>query len=191
MTIFPRTRPDNSEQRIALGDTPLKSITSLSEGVPGAITVMVDMMKTPLPKECEGLMMGPPLGPLFSLDCEGIYGSNIWCLYKDACGEDLDNMFRVLGCLQQGLLDHNDVANVIEDPDELFTEHELCTRINGSKLNSEVPDGLDQPTESELEELAQLASGIDPEERKAALDDLCDRLVNGPTEELNDDDTNC
>lgn len=198
-TNFPRSRPDSKDQRIELNDTPLEIITKLSEGVPGAITVMGGLMKTPLPKECEGLMEGPPLGPLFSVDSEGIYGSAIWLLYKDACGEDLDNMLRVLGCLQQGIIDHNDVANVIEDPDELFTEHQLLTRINGSMLNSEVSDGLDQPTESELEDMGQLAAGIDPEERKAAYNLLCDGLFIGQASaakntfvkaDLNEDDTN-
>ena len=74
----------------------------MSKGVPGAIVVLSNLLRdgaTIDPDSCLG-----PLGPILSLDTLGVYGSNVWLLYKDICGENLSAMVMVLRAHQLGIL---------------------------------------------------------------------------------------
>lgn len=72
------------EQRgkINLDGSNIDLIAQMSEGNPGAMTVLVGLMKVPNLK---------PPGPLFllHLDDMNIRGSQIWVGYKDYCKEDM------------------------------------------------------------------------------------------------------
>lgn len=60
-------------------ETVLEVICALSAGNPGAVMV------------CAQLYKEDPL-TLFTLDQEGVYGEDIWLIYKDLCHEDLGLM---------------------------------------------------------------------------------------------------
>lgn len=106
--------------RIKLGQTLMNAIMVLGEGNPGAITVLLRIMK-------EGEDIDPDsalgsLGPLLALDNNDIYGSNIWVLYKDVCGEDLIKMLAVLRANQLGLLSASKLRESIQ-----FDQANYCT----------------------------------------------------------------
>lgn len=64
--------------RIELSDSAVDIMVKMSEGNPGAITVLMQLMKEPI-----GLM------DVLTLDDMGIRGSQIWVGYKDYCKQDI------------------------------------------------------------------------------------------------------
>ena len=93
------------DSRIQLRDTTMDVVTKMVEGNPGAVTVLVKMLK-------EGGTIDPDcfaggLGAILSLDTHRIYGPRIWMFYKDVCGEDLRVMLGVLRSVQLGFLQSN------------------------------------------------------------------------------------
>ena len=66
--------------RIELEDSAQSALIKMADGNPGAITVMIGLLK----RADDGLL------DLLHLDTVGLYGPDIWIAYKDICGEDLD-----------------------------------------------------------------------------------------------------
>ncbi len=71
--------------RITLNDTIQSTVVKMSDGNPGAMTVLMKLLQ----KE-HGIFK------LLKLDTLGIYGSAIWVVYKDLLGEDIDVLDRHL-----------------------------------------------------------------------------------------------
>ena len=116
-----------SNNRIALTDTVIDTTTRMSEGNPGAITVMVNLMKES-PKVDPDDMFGP-LGPLMSLDSYGIYGSRIWMLYKDVCNQSAVRTLAVLRGMQLGLISDTVVDHAIDHRGEGLDVEEIMARV--------------------------------------------------------------
>lgn len=72
--------------RIKRHDTVQDAIFKLADGNPGAISAMVELSKL----ELGGLW------PLLRLDKLGLYGPDIWVMYKDECREDAAMMLEAL-----------------------------------------------------------------------------------------------
>lgn len=90
------------KERIELTDTLIDIFTKLSEGNPGALTILLRMYH-------EGDKIDPDAAGggvihLLSIDSFGIYGPRIWMLYKDVCGSDLVNTLGVLRAVQLGII---------------------------------------------------------------------------------------
>jgi hypothetical protein len=88
------------KNRIKLEDTFMDVMMKMSEGNPGAIYVMAQMLKY-------GRFIDPtpePVLKIMHLDGMGIYGSQIWVLYKDICGESLVNLLALLRYRQLGFI---------------------------------------------------------------------------------------
>lgn len=66
--------------RLNLNMSPRDCIVKMCDGNPGALNVMINLLKN---YDAAGVV------DLFILDEDEIYGSNIWILYKDICGEDI------------------------------------------------------------------------------------------------------
>ena len=99
--------------RIELTDTTFDAIYKLSEGNPGAATVCARMLQ-------EGGAIDPDafgngLANLLSLDTHGIYGSRIWMLYKDACGESLIHTIAMLRAVQLELITEDALNHAIDN----------------------------------------------------------------------------
>lgn len=88
--------------RLVGTDTIMSSITKLVEGNPGALTVCMALMKDNARIDPDDAFK--EIGPLLSLDTEGIYGSRIWMLYKDVCGQDTEKVLGLLRARQLGYL---------------------------------------------------------------------------------------
>lgn len=71
--------------RIKLTDTILDAVLKMSEGNPGAATVLAHLTQKGL-----GAMQ------MCKLDDYGIYGARIWMCYKDLCGGDIDTLYTLL-----------------------------------------------------------------------------------------------
>lgn len=101
------------QERIKLTDTLIGASVKLGEGNPGAISVIMQLIKN-------GSIIDPDaafgeLAHLLSLDTFGIYGPRIWMLYKDVCGEDLVNTIAVLRAVQLGKLSENVMNHAIDN----------------------------------------------------------------------------
>ena len=102
----------NTKRRIQLTDNFMTACMALAEGNPGAITALVDVAgKSPKvdPDSAFGVF-----GPLLFLDTKGIYGSHIWVLYKDVCGQDAINMLMLHRCIQLGLVPANEMFKAMK-----------------------------------------------------------------------------
>lgn len=90
-----------SQERIKLEMTVKEAIVAMADGNPGAISVMAGILK-------EGPIIDPDCESFFhilGLDSLGIYGSQIWVLFKDLCEQSYLNLLTVLRANQCGILD--------------------------------------------------------------------------------------
>jgi hypothetical protein len=104
-------------ERIELTDSPLSSMIKLSEGNPGAITVLTQLYKTGPIIDPDAILGG--LAHLLSLDTLNIYGSRIWMLYKDVCKEDIVYTHAVLRACQLGIISRTSLQSAIDGVQKL------------------------------------------------------------------------
>ena len=122
LTRRPGFGDDMTNERIQLTDTFQDIIVKLSDGNPGAIHVCMELAKTSSAVDPDSAL--GPLGPLLSLDTHGIYGSRIWMLYKDVCGERVIETQAALRAVQLGLVSEGALLAAIDgrcgefNPDE-------------------------------------------------------------------------
>lgn len=89
-------------ERITLADNQMSIVMKMSEGNPGAMNVLMNMMQD------HGIDPDSALGgigSILTLDTIGIYGSDIYVLNKDICDQDLPKMLAVLRATQLGMFD--------------------------------------------------------------------------------------
>lgn len=99
--------------RITLDDTIQSMLFKMSEGNPGAISVLVNVLGKG-DKIDQAAAMGGGLATILDLDMAGIYGPKIWMLYKDQCGEDLEKFMAVMRAWQLGHLTTEQIQASIE-----------------------------------------------------------------------------
>jgi hypothetical protein len=95
-----------TQARILSTDTSFSSSMKLSEGNSGTACVLADLVENA--SKIDPYMLVESF--LVLLDDYGVYGTRIWRLYTDVCGEDLSRMLAVLrGCqfdfVSQSILD--------------------------------------------------------------------------------------
>lgn len=112
MDAFYVNNRSKSKERITLGDTTLSAMARLAEGNPGGLTVCIRLVQYGPQLDPDNVMGG--LGMLLSLDTLGIYGSHIWILYKDICGESLLRTAAILRGCQLGIIRKEDVHAAIQ-----------------------------------------------------------------------------
>jgi len=89
-----------SENRITLNDSGQSVVLKLAEGNPGAMRVCCEVLRDGSDIDPANALQG--FGPLLMLDDLGIYGPDIWLLYKDVCNQNLVAMLGVLRAYQMG-----------------------------------------------------------------------------------------
>ena len=90
----------------------MDAIAKMSDGNPGGLTVMADLIKlNPIvdPDDAMGSW-----GVLFSLDNLDCYGSDIWVLFKDIYGSDHVKVLGVLRAIQLGKISSSVVSTQIQ-----------------------------------------------------------------------------
>ena len=95
-----------SLNKIELDMTVMDVIVVMSDGNLGALNVLMEIME-------HGHEIDPQAGhvvlTLGLLDSWGIYGTLIWQLYKDICGESIANMLAVIRHCQLGMSREEDL----------------------------------------------------------------------------------
>lgn len=99
------------KDRIQLGHSSLDTLHELSEGNPGALTVCMQLLQS---KHDPDNFLGG-LGNLLSMDTNGVYGSNIWILFKDCCGQQILNMVTVFRAVQLGIISEKEMWDHIDN----------------------------------------------------------------------------
>jgi hypothetical protein len=124
-------------ERIEGTDNVMSMVMKLSEGNPGALTVCMEAFQNVAEIDPIGALGG--LAPMLSMDTLGIYGSRIWMLYKDVCGERLPYFLAMLRGWQLGYLPEATLNNAIDnygkglDVDAIAAK--VCERIPEFKLD--------------------------------------------------------
>ena len=97
--------------RIAISDELVTALTKMSEGNPGALTVLMQLV------ECTAEMdiqLGfAPFDSFTRLDSLEVYGPSIWILYKDICGENIKKLIHLLHGATNGILSEIDINKSI------------------------------------------------------------------------------
>lgn len=127
--------------RIQLHDTGMSAAMKMSDGNPGALRVIAEMMRDGAKIDPDSALGG--LAGVLDLDTLKIYGPRIWMLFKDVCGEDLRVTLAILRAWQFGFLTEAKVNHAIDhygegiDVPALVAQVEkelpsfICSELNG------------------------------------------------------------
>lgn len=113
--------------RITLADSKMECLTKMVEGNPGALRVLADILEQTGKIDPRNMMGG--LGMIASLDNYGIYGSQIWMLYKDVCGQSIPKMVACLRACQLGLLPVATLTHAIQHRGAGLDLAKVCTEV--------------------------------------------------------------
>lgn len=100
----------NYQERIDLNDTMMNIAVKMAEGNPGAVTVLVQLIDD----KSDPDSWAGGIGNLLSLDTHGIYGSNIWVMFKNCCNQNILNVVTVLRAVQLGLYTERELWQCID-----------------------------------------------------------------------------
>lgn len=109
------------EPRIELTDTVFDIIGKMSEGNPGAVTVMLDLFGQATKIDPDSALNG--LGPWLALDTLDIYGSRIWMFYKDVCNEHIGTMIGLMRAVQLGYLTETTLTRAVDGVQPLTADY--------------------------------------------------------------------
>lgn len=109
--------------RITLKDSMMEIMIKMSGGNPGALRVLLQIVKQSPKIDPQGAMEG--LGPLLGLDTENIYEERIWMLYKDVCGLDMVKMLACLRASQLGLITSSQLSEAVDGTTKLDVDDVL------------------------------------------------------------------
>lgn len=123
--------------RIDLNMNLMDAIIAIADGNPGAISAMVGLVKDVERVDPDNAL--GPFGPLLLLDSFRIYGSSIWLLYKDICGQDLTRMLGLLRAVQLGIATRSELSKGIEAA-RMGAEH----RLTGDRVDELLQKVRDQ-----------------------------------------------
>ena len=113
--------------RIQLTDTTTDVFIKMAEGNPGGLHVCMQMFENNTKIDPDDFM--GRLGAILSLDTHGIYGSRIWMLYKDVCGEDLVNTLALLRGVQLGFLSEAKLNKAIDNYGEGIDVEDIKAQV--------------------------------------------------------------
>jgi len=121
----------NTNTRIQLTDSTMDIIVKMSEGNPGAMNVLMQMIKDGGAIDPDDFMGG--IGAVLALDSHGIYGTDIYILNNDICDRDLTKMLAVLRSCQLGYFNGDLLADACNRQDRsgkaLIPVDELCDKV--------------------------------------------------------------
>ena len=123
------------KERIGLEDNMLSAIAKVSDGNPGAIVAMTEMIKASAITDPDSIL--GPFTPILGLDTYGIYGSHIHLLFVDSCKKSPYMMLGLLRACQMGFIDVSELHKAVQTytPIPMSKIEEVIT-----KLKSELPN---------------------------------------------------
>ena len=123
---------------LELTDNTMTALTKMSQGNPGAIMAMMDIINNHDRIDPQAVMGG--LGAIMILDTWGIYGTDIYILYNDKCKKDVRQLLMLLRATQLGFFSHNKLKQMAADQ---MREIDL-TEEEWQELDEKVCNQLDQ-----------------------------------------------
>ena len=114
--------------RIQINDTFMDVVQKMSEGNPGAISVLCLLHKFGAEIDPKDFLGG--YGAILALDTLDVYGSKIWCFYADVCKRNLPEMVALMRAVQLGYLSDGTLNAAIQaghlDP---VVYNDMLTRV--------------------------------------------------------------
>jgi hypothetical protein len=118
--------------RINLADSTMSAVLKMSDGNPGAMNVIMEMLQPESNKIDPDSVMGGMM-KLLSLDTLGIYGSDIYVLHSDICGRDMSKTFAVIRAHQLGFLNGTILKDACSRQDysgrKMIDVESLCKQV--------------------------------------------------------------
>jgi hypothetical protein len=99
--------------RIQLEDSIQNIIIKMSDGNPGAVTTLIEVIKNDGRVDPQSAFAG--VGSILLLDSFGIYGSSIYILYNDKCNKNIRKFIMLLRAVQLGFIRVDRLKELAED----------------------------------------------------------------------------
>lgn len=132
-------RIEGDAERLVLTDDVVGMLMKLVDGNPGAINVCTQLLRD-TEKSDPSSVLGP-ISYLLFLDTYGIYGANIWMLYKDICKENIVHTMALLRTVQMGMLDFAILKQAILSCSDFDIENpNIDIEDTFKKLQEKLPD---------------------------------------------------
>ena len=106
-------RKDEIMSRIKSDDNVQDILIKMSEGNPGALAAMMEILEKHNEIDPQAAMGG--LGAILILDTWGIYGTEIYVLFSDKCGKDVRKMLMLIRATQLGLFPQSRLNEMARD----------------------------------------------------------------------------
>lgn len=130
--------------KIQMTDSTMDMMVKMSEGNPGALTVCMRILQQTRQIDPDNALEG--LGPIFALDTLNLYGSKIWMLYKDVCGEDVSRMLALLRGNQLGFVTDEQIQHAVENYGEGIDLSDVCKKVTDRLPNFNLEAFAQPPT---------------------------------------------
>ena len=98
--------------KITLTDSFMDMCIKLSDGNPGALTVLMQLYKEEAKVDPDSALA--PFGTMLALDSRGIYADKIWILYKDICKQNIVHLITLFRANQLGLIFDEKIEDAID-----------------------------------------------------------------------------
>ena len=99
--------------RIELTDTAMDVMVKMSDGNPGAIAAMMQILEKHDEIDPQAMLGG--LGAIMILDTWEIYGSDIYVLFNDKCERDVRRMLLIMRAVQLGMFPESRLREIAAD----------------------------------------------------------------------------
>ena len=125
-----------NRNKIELTDNVMEILVKMSEGNPGALNAMGDILKNHQKIDPQAMLGG--MGLILAFDDMGIYGTDIYVLYSDKCEKNLRKLCVLMRVNQLGFLSSSKVLEMAKDQrrqinlsEEEFTEldKKVCEQL--------------------------------------------------------------
>jgi len=113
--------------RIELTDTTEAALFKISEANPGALSVCIKILTETEKIDPDNGLGG--LGVILTLDGLDIYGSKIWMLYNDVCGQRLSCMLAVLRGFQLGFVTRAQLLHAVENSGDGLNLEDIASKV--------------------------------------------------------------
>ena len=99
--------------RIEMTDTTMDVLVKMSDGNPGAITAMMEILAKHDAIDPQAAFGG--LGAIMLLDTWEIYGTDIYILFSDICNRDVRKLLLLMRATQMGDFSHTKLQSLAAD----------------------------------------------------------------------------
>jgi len=127
--------------RLTLTDNTMSMTLKMSDGNPGAVSAIMDIIEKHDAIDPQAAMGG--LGAIMMLDTWEIYGTAIYVLYSDKCGRDVRKMLMIMRATQMGLFSRDRLQQMAAD------------QMRSVNLDDEEWYALDEKVCGQLEDFAK------------------------------------